>query len=386
MGSFNYLNENQSMVCDAFRYFAALAVALHHSFAYFYGPLYRNISQKAFYTNLGSIGVAIFFFLSGFLISYTIQRKKISNNYDFNVYAVERFVRIYLVFFPAFAFALFISFFNIAFIKDNVPGLDFLTIKNSVATLFMLSGVRPITGHQEIFSFFGPAWTINYEFFAYFIFGALLLSLYKNNSLIDKILRLVVILTIGFLVIRLPDAKGLFLNWSLGVVIALLFQKFKSNRYLGVAIFLLGAFSCYFATVAVGFAAGYNPIRLFFVVGLSFIFLGCLVVMGRSNFKPIKINKYITLAAGFSYSLYLTHVPIIWLYRYICLRLNFYEFDSNDLNKFLSFMGAIAAVNLFAFIFAKLTEEHTNFVRGWLLTKLGLHKPYARAELLKAVK
>src|SRR5688572_4916424 len=112
---FRHLSPAQSHLCDVIRFLAALAVALHHTLDHLeYEPY--HIQSRAFHGNLGSIGVTIFFVLSGFLIAHTVARKASAGGYSFREYFVERAVRIYLVYVPA----VLVAAAAIAFVSGNL--------------------------------------------------------------------------------------------------------------------------------------------------------------------------------------------------------------------------------------------------------------------------
>jgi peptidoglycan/LPS O-acetylase OafA/YrhL len=75
------LTPGQSFVCDAIRYVAALAVAVHHLPSLLKPDAYLAADRPI--ANLGEIGVTAFFILSGLLISHTVSRKAQSSGYTF---------------------------------------------------------------------------------------------------------------------------------------------------------------------------------------------------------------------------------------------------------------------------------------------------------------
>lgn len=351
------------MVCDGARYLAALAVVVHHGLAYFYGAEYRALSRQAAYTNLGTLGVAVFFILSGFLISHTIGRKRGQDrDYDFTAYGVERFVRIYLVLVPAFCLAMAANGLNAFWIHDTVPGMEYLTWWHSLLTLAMLSGVPPWSGHQEIPALFGPAWTINYEFFAYALVGALLLPILAGRPWRDRLCRALVIGGVGCLAMRLPDAAYLFATWGLGALLAWVYQAAGARPGAGWAAFTIGAVLLF---LALG-SEDYRWQRYLLSGALAALFYAFLALVPRA--RP-RLAQCLAGAAAFSYSLYLTHLPLTWLYRHCALRRGLYAYDENDAAKFLAFAGCLVAANAFAFAFAYVTERHTNRVRAWVLAR-----------------
>ncbi len=54
------LSDSQSFLCDTLRFTAALMVVFHHALYFCYPAEYAEF-RRHFYTNLGSMGVAVFF-------------------------------------------------------------------------------------------------------------------------------------------------------------------------------------------------------------------------------------------------------------------------------------------------------------------------------------
>ncbi len=351
------LSAGQSLFLDALRYLAALMVAFHHGLAYFYREeFYYEFSQAHPYTNLGTMGVGAFFLLSGFLIAYTVRRKD-GPDYGFGVFATERFVRIYLVFAPAIALAVGLNFLNLAWLKDTMPGMELFTVHNVAATLAMLSGVDGVTGHSEIFPLIGPAWTINYEFWFYMVFGLLMLPFRALPVWASWALRVVLLVCVVALCLTLDAVRELSLLWAAGAVAGLGF-----------------AFGRFVIGVAVGAALLSTPFLFQPETTertLTYLGLFAALVSGLWLFARIAAGKTVTgivaRLAGFSYSLYITHVMVIWLLRHWGHFGDHFSIFENDNRKLTAFAITMVATNLFALGFAMLTEDHTNSVRRFFL-------------------
>lgn len=357
MTEFRRLSAAQSAFLDAFRYLAALLVCLHHSLGPFYHDWYFPLSRSAF-SNLGSIGVAAFFLLSGFLIAYTIVRKGLDRGrYGFGTYVVERSVRIYLVFLPALLLAVAVNFINLTFVHDNVPSMEFFTAENFWVTLFMLNGVEPFSGHSEIMPFIGPAWTINYEFWQYILLGALMLSLEKSPAWLSWLVRVVVFTAVILLVHQLPGFRDLALVWCTGAAVAFVFLSPYFERFGAVVSTALAA------TAILWFQGGEQGLMASILVTLLLVAL----FAGQHLAIPRSLVATASFLAGYSYSLYLTHVIVVWVVRHVGLKTHAISLDRLDFWRAAWLVAAVLLANVFAFLFSRLTEAHTGQVRRLVL-------------------
>jgi peptidoglycan/LPS O-acetylase OafA/YrhL len=340
----NRLTPGQSCYLDAVRYSAAMLVVLHHGAAYFYRDFYYPFSRMHFLTNLGSVGVAIFFVLSGFVIAYSALSK---STYDFSHYVLDRFTRIYLVFFPAILLAVAVNLANLHIVGDNVPNMDMFTTGNFFATIGMLGGI--VNGHAEIMPFIGPAWTINYEWWFYMLFGLAMLPMRGWT-----ILKFIAFVAIAFLVSRLDSVMDLFLLWSAGAACAIVFLKVKNWKSVAIAIL----FSWLSIVVWLGPSeqiASEAIVVVAVLVGLRL----CRDIVPSRQFSAATSRL-----AGFSFSLYLTHIMVIWAGRLVGDHFGLFSLSQNDERKFAAFLAVLLLTNIFARAFASLTEDRTANVRS----------------------
>ncbi len=148
--AFRTLSSGASFLCDSMRYVAALAVASHHLLGRLDITAYAPSTPL---TNLGTLGIFVFFILSGFLITYTIGRKAAADErYGLGQYLTERFVRIYLVLLPAMLLAAVVTLIATRGDIGNF-GVDWshFNVRNFLITLLMLSGVPGFLPHAETF-------------------------------------------------------------------------------------------------------------------------------------------------------------------------------------------------------------------------------------------
>src|SRR3954467_5806816 len=93
------LSPAQTVYLDFVRALGAVMVLLGHAAHYFLpGTLLTSEGR------IQQLGVYIFFFISGFLISLSVLQKLEDRRYGFGDYFIDRFCRIYSAFLPALVF------------------------------------------------------------------------------------------------------------------------------------------------------------------------------------------------------------------------------------------------------------------------------------------
>ena len=173
---------------DLLRFFLALSVILFH-YKHFaiqswsrnqipddYTPPYQE-ALSIFYTH-GYHAVAVFFFLSGYMLALRISDQTVPR-FSYRNFLVQRLARIY----PAHALTL-ISMGLLAVMVQQYSLQPFMTYNdnflNFVASLFLLNGI----GIMRDTSFNLPSWSLSVEMVCYLLFGAVcVLSFAKKANL-----------------------------------------------------------------------------------------------------------------------------------------------------------------------------------------------------------
>jgi peptidoglycan/LPS O-acetylase OafA/YrhL len=215
-----------SVLLDFLRLFAAIAVFLGHT--NFYWFFCGNISGIG--PQNGQDYVIIFFVLSGFVISWSIDRKK---DYHFKQYLFDRMVRLWSVALPTLCLGAVLDYFGRSIhppTYGNIFSENYISLKYLISGLFFheswFFSIRPGSN--------GPFWSLSYEFFYYLIFGAIaLLPSLKNKLLVG----------LTFCLLAGPKILILFPCWLVGCISYRVCKKVKPN---GMASLLLFASSLYF--------------------------------------------------------------------------------------------------------------------------------------------
>lgn len=154
---------------------ALMVVALHYSF---YLP--ENISV---FFGSGSVGVDIFFLISGFIITFA-TRKRADTLYNFSI---KRFFRIY---------PLFIIIWVTSMLTVNADA----SILSKLQSLFLFmvdynGSNAPAFG----FNLMGPPWTLTYEILFYAIFGISMCISHKYRALISGLSIVIIVFGLQFI-------------------------------------------------------------------------------------------------------------------------------------------------------------------------------------------
>ena len=176
--------------------------------------------------------MVIFFVLSGFVISWSIDRKK---DYHFNQYLFDRMVRLWSVALPALCLGLFLDHFGRSIHPQpygSIFSAEHFELKVLLSGLFLheswFLSIRPGSN--------GPFWSLSYEFFYYMIFGTVALL----PTLKSKVLT-----GLTFSVIAGPKILILFPCWLMGCLSYWGCKKFRLNSVASLVLLLICGFSLY---------------------------------------------------------------------------------------------------------------------------------------------
>jgi peptidoglycan/LPS O-acetylase OafA/YrhL len=404
------LTPAQSAYLDLLRAFAAMVVLFGHAAIMFLGNgfLYNLDIQAS--------GVLIFFVMSGFLISYSAFRRYDDPNYGFREFFIDRFCRIYCAFFPALVLVAFFDVLSLHHLdtftaeRGGMTGIQELAanynLKTWIGNLLMMHDyplfqvIRKLGYNSSWFvDEFGsasPFWTICIEWWIYIAFGIIVLYIIrdrKNLNLWQWIVFGAVMVTPCYYLVG-GQVDHLTFPWIFGMAFALVFMQLpkwieKSNFDLSVPrmrLYMLGVFL---------FAVGCMVARVF-----SLKFDHSAIAEGRIAYAELQFTVFLTLAifalffffgtvqkfpriienvarfvAGYSYSLYLIHLPIL---TYLYLR-----FPGNDYNP-VCFWAAIVLCNSAAIYFWWAFERHYHALAKWMKSRLPPRRVAANSPVLSA--
>jgi peptidoglycan/LPS O-acetylase OafA/YrhL len=321
------MSKTLSIFLDALRFLAALAVVVGH----FTQPIFTSIWPDE--TVWAVAAVAVFFVLSGFVISYVVSKKEDSPF----VYAVARISRIYSVLVPAIVLSTMVLLLGLkldrAYMLTHVMQPDFnVLLQPHPVTAIAIHSLVPLTFlnslHNTLNAMYppldSPIWSLGFEVAYYALFG---IAVFSRGAL-----RVVLLVVIAALVG--PAVLQLFPIWLAGVFSHRLTQRIK----LGAALSTILGVMC-FACVAVecwrwpSYLAWSNlrhvwPLQMFLHGTASaqssnvFYYWGLaavLLVLGAALMERVigpllaPLEKPIRWCAGHTFSLYLFHYPVFVL-------------------------------------------------------------------------
>lgn len=330
---------------DALRGIAAIVVLLHH-FLYVYSQRYGYDSFNFFQgvdisNSLGRYGVELFFMISGFVISMSLENKR-----GIRYFFISRFSRL----FPTFWFCLF---FTISFKLIFDPFANF-TLSNIVANVTMIPlffWEKPVDGSY---------WTLMYELFFYSIIAIAYKVTHKHYLILLSFLILagVILLFSGVTPRETRTAYFLLIPHGQLFLAGVMFYQLWLSNVKGdkcgllksslVAILFIQWSLSFIGTDRLNFVSS-AMITLFFATFL-------LMINGKLRFIA---NSALTWAGTISYSLYLIHQEV----GYIVIQ----KLIRHSVNEVFAIVLAIIFVFFLSFIINRLVEKPSN---RWFKMKL----------------
>jgi peptidoglycan/LPS O-acetylase OafA/YrhL len=304
----------QLVQLTSLRFFAALGVVFSHlGFLRTIDNPIRPIAETFFYE--GYSGVSFFFVLSGFIICHAYEKRLKEKSISIKKYILLRLLRIYPlhVFIIPFVFYLFFR---------NIP--DYITCIAFNITL--LQSWIPIPMYY--FSLNAVSWSLSVELFFYLIF----IFIYKvrNITLIKIALIWFIIIAVSLAVVIYQGNDKYVVNGELNIghwvfyinpifrlldfIVGILIYRCTNNKkednYLDIKevisilllIVAMYVFTTYKFPEVLRAQILYLPIMAFIIYSFS---------KGKGVISKYLKNKYFIMLGKASFSLYITHQPII---------------------------------------------------------------------------
>lgn len=304
---------------------AALAVCVTHlrgAIIVDYASIeHTSILHKLFYflTGLGHQAVLIFFVLSGYLIAISIYG---STTFSFFNYLTRRLIRLWIVLIPALALTFLVNY----YLEINNPEVllgKFFSVwhsgpdqnySNSLKTLliniiFQQGILSPVYAGNN------PLWSLANEFWYYVLFG-IVCSIYFCNNRSKYFKGLIIILILYYLPVGIILY---FFAWFSGAALARLnFGNrnrviVKAHKYISITFLIISLIYSKLVHFDIGF--------IFSEIAICLSVIYVIFAYDNFSFKKLKIiNTFFKFLSDISYTLYLTHFPLVMLISII-----FYE-------------------------------------------------------------
>lgn len=293
----------------------------------------------------GQAGVDLFFIISGFIIAYSTHEEGRSSP---RAFIIRRFFRVY----PVFIISLLLCYLVVNIAKP----IDLFSLLKSallVHTNYTLHG--PFFGYNILYT----AWTLTYELYFYLIFVFAISINHYHRVLIASTLLLVpgIILQVVFngTVSLSGDmslsgtsypalnffASPMMIEFIYGMLLYKFATKINIPRHSPIILFtsISFVFICYFSNYRIGSGPlNYGVWGLALMIGL----------MLYEQSHKIGMSKLLNTLGNISYSLYLTHVVVIYVMIYYPEYVPMYE-STTGISKFAYMVCASVTVSWFAY-------------------------------------
>jgi len=361
---------------DLIRGLAAWAVMWGHLRALFFVdfPQIQNPSLflKAVYflTGFGNEAVLVFFVLSGFLISTAIFSRQASGNWSWRDYAIDRSSRLYVVLIPGLLFGLLwdklggsvfastgiysqpLESFGSAIVRAR------LGIGTFLGNLFFLQTIVCAT-----FGSNGPLWSLANEFWYYVLFPlALAVGIAWKLRSWRRAIPLTILTACVAAFLGRPIMAG-FLIWLAGTALVIAYSKCPLPSKSRSALYFLFAVLVLSTCLTAARTGRLSLLGSNLAVGIAFaLFLFGVLRMDFGNGSRT-YGRVAAELAGFSYSLYVLHFPLLLFLRAWIVPQQRWQPDPANLGR--GVLIGVATLG-FAWLVAKFTEGKTRVARRWM--------------------
>ena len=360
-------NAMQSLLISALRGLAALQVAAAHLRAEIY-PGLRTLEDPslaymglAFITGFAHQAVVVFFLISGWLVGGSLMNR-LGKPQALAHYAIDRFTRLWTVLLPTLLLSLGVGL----VMGAAAPGpIDFNPANEFSATALAgnLLGLQTVTVPE-----FGgnyPLWSLAHETWYYIQFPLLLLVIAGGGVLRRAAAAAALILLLA----TLRDMISLyFAVWLLGAA----FSRIRVDCGKTVQALLLVVTLALFVYYRLrGSNDDLVPGSFVQDIICSIPFLLLLASFQQPVDTPapgyVRANRVAVFFSEFSFSLYVVHVPVIYLMRHLGQQfLGRERLDPNAAADFLWYAVLLGVLVLAAYLFYLLFERHTIRIRNAL--------------------
>lgn len=358
---------------DLIRALAAWAVMWGHLRALFFvdfqqvqnrGPLLKILY---FLTGFGNEAVLVFFVLSGFLISSVIFGRRASGTWSWRDYSIDRASRLYVVLIPGLLFGLlWDKLGSTIFASPGIYSHPLESFASAVVQTRM--GIGTFIGNlfflQTIvcptFGSNGPLWSLANEFWYYVLFPVGLAAgiACKQGSILRAALLTMLALCIAVFVGWQILGGGLI--WLAGTALVIAYSKcpFPSKSWLAfyVIVTLLLLSACLVAARTGKLAVLGSNLE----VGVAFALFLFGVLHINVGTDGAHYPRVAHTLAGFSYSLYVLHFPLLLFLRAWIVPPQRWQPDASHLSR----SAVIGVATLaFAWFVSMFTENKTRVTR-----------------------
>ena len=357
------LSANGVAYLDLLRALGANLVLIGHASAIF--------GAKGRLASSGTVGVVIFFILSGFLILQSSLTRLQKPQPHFAPYMIDRFARIFTAYIPVLCL--------VACVNAIVPIGHWGQSGTSTGPLAFLGNLLLLQDYPAFqlvkrsigealyirsYNSAEPFWTIPIEFWIYVVFGLAFFGLFNRE-------RLSRVLSVALCLVALPvviwnaaagGGNGLSLVWLIGAgsgyVWATAWNRAPHKVTIGLAVSAAAAL----CLLGRGTKIGWNFQDLGLAISGALLMLGGLSVAEGIGRLPRAIRGTCTFLASYSYSLYLVHNTVLVIVRQAALN------RSGSVTIALALLAAHGVAFAVYFAFERHYRHVGRLMKQWLLT------------------
>lgn len=367
-----------SVLISLLRGLAAFEVAAAHLRAAMY-PSLRSVADPSlwfqgfsFATGFAHHAVLVFFVISGWLVGGSLLDKIRRPDAVAN-YAIDRVSRLWTVLIPTFVLTLL---FGLGTGVVSSQTVDFNPANDYSALVFGANLVGLQTIVVPTFGGNFPLWSLANETWYYVLFPLLVMIFCAPR----RAQRVACGAAFVLLAALLPTAIiGYFAVWLLGVAFSRIRIEFSDVQRFGWLVLLLASWGYYRLT---GDMNGFELVNLLPDLACSIIFV---VLLSSLQFKAAATSKLRrplakvgTFFADFSFSLYVLHVPLIFLLQHFAqTQWGLRQLSPHEPLHFAIYLGMLAFLLTASYLAYWLFESRTYQLRR-LLKRMLLERP-ARA-------
>jgi peptidoglycan/LPS O-acetylase OafA/YrhL len=366
---------------DVIRSLAALAVLYTHTRVLFIASVDMaedsiGVLDRALYiaSSYGHTAVMVFFVLSGLLVSSSIRGAILRGRWSWFAYFVNRWSRLSVVLIPALLLTLF---------WDSLPGwIGLLAIDTNQDTAAAIISRQTLESHTSLKILASNAlylqtiwvpplgsntalWSLANEFWYYLIFPcfALAVAARSGASLAARVAYLVLgaclLLFVG------PEIAAYMSLWLFGALVGVI-PRLSMFKVLWILRAYLVATSSLLLLllVAIGVGRMQSSLGNDIILGVVIAIWLFGVLHADASAEHHAYRRLARFFAGFSYSLYATHLPFLIFMRECFTAKSAWQPTAAG---WLSALGVALLAMIVAYLFSLVTESRTDIVRRSLM-------------------
>ena len=361
---------NHSIFIAVLRGLAAVEVAAAHLRAQVF-PGLKGMQDPAlwyqalaFFTGFGHQAVVVFFLLSGWLVGGSLLNR-LREPLSVAHYAVDRVTRLWIVLIPAFVLSLIIAGTTKAVdlgVVSFAPGNEY-SVTAFVGNLF---GVQEMAVPRFAGNF--PLWSLANETWYYVIFALLAVS-FCGRSTISRIAAAAMCLLFA---VSLPGPIMLnFSLWLLGAAFSRIQITASTVQQIGIACIWVGMAGYFRVTAGNDMLDAQSYFQhLIFSMPMLLLLSSLQTKTDPRRTALLCAKKVGNALAGFSFTLYVIHVPLLVLLTNFLSPLRAGRLSPYELSSLVTYVVILAGLLVVSYIFHLPFEAQTHRVRNYLKRKI----------------